>query len=81
MSKYDLTIADIKNNADLILAFYGYVFDFNYEYCLKNISENRYLERFYQRIKDTFKSDNINKKVDKVLDICNNYINEKTKSM
>ena len=73
-----ISYKDIKNNADLILAFYGYVFDFNYEYCLKNISENRYLERFYQRIKDTFKSYNINKKVDKVLDICNNYINEKT---
>ena len=76
-----ISYKDIKNNADLILAFYGYVFDFNFNYCLKNISENRYLERFYQRIKDTFKSDNINKKVDKVLGICNNYINEKTKSM
>ena len=72
---------DIKNNADLILAFYGYVFDFNFNYCLKNIKDNKFLERFYQRVKETFKSRNINIKVEKLLCICNNYIDKKIKSM
>lgn len=76
-----ISYKNIENNADLILAFYGYIFDFNFDYCLKNIKDKKFLEKFYQRIKDTFKSDYINKKVEKILYICNSYINEKIKSM
>ena len=61
-----ISYKNIINNADLILAFYGYIFDFNFDYCLKNIKDKKFLEKFYQRIKDTFKSDYINKKVAKL---------------
>ena len=76
-----ISYKNIENNADLILAFYGYIFDFNFDYCLKNIKDKKFFFFFYQRIKDTFKSDYINKKVEKILYICNSYINEKIKSM
>ncbi len=73
---------DVKNNADLILVFYGYVFDFNFNYCLKYIMDEKYLQRFYERIKITFKSENINKKVKEVIEICNDYMKQKiNKSM
>ncbi len=67
---------DIKTNADLIYVFYGYIYDFNFPYCLKIIRDNKYLEKFYNRIKETFKSENINRNTEKILDICDNFIKE-----
>lgn len=68
---------DIKNNADQILAFYSYMYDFNFPYCLKIIKEKNYLEKFYERVKETFKSDKITNDTKIVLDSCNKYIDEK----
>lgn len=67
----------IHNNADQILAFYSYLFDFNYPFCLKIISDKKYLESFYNRVVETFKSDSITQKTKEVLEMCNNYIKEK----
>lgn len=68
----------VKNNADIITVFYGYVFDFNFPYALKLIRENEYLEKFAVRIKETFKSEKIDKKVEEILEICNDYMNKNT---
>lgn len=70
---------DIKNNADLILAFYGYLYDFYYPYSLRTLKKKKYLEAFTIRVKETFKNDKLNKQVDELLDMCNNYIDEKIK--
>ena len=67
----------IENNADLILVFYGYIFDFNFNFCLRYIKNKKYLDSFYNRIKETFESEDINKDTKELLDICNNYIDEK----
>lgn len=72
---------DVKTNADLIYVFYGYIYDFNYPYCLKIVRNNGYLENFYKRIEYTFKSEDINYKTKKLLKICNEYIDEKIKSI
>ncbi|MBO5477381.1 MAG: HD domain-containing protein [Clostridia bacterium] len=69
---------DVKNNADLIPVFYGYIFDFNFPYALKLIQKNEYLENFALRIKESFKSDIIDRKVEEILEICNNYMNKNT---
>ncbi len=69
-----ISYKDIKNNADQILAFYSYIYDFNFSYCLKIIKEKNYLEEFYGRVKETFKSCTITNKTKEVLDICNKYI-------
>ncbi len=67
---------DVKTNADLIYVFYGYIYDFNFSYCLKIVRDNKYLERFYKRIEETFKSEEINSNTKKLLKICNEYIDE-----
>lgn len=68
---------DIKNNADLIYVFYGYVYDFNFSNCYKLILKNKYLDRFFERIKDTFKDEEIISNTEKLLKICNDYMEEK----
>jgi len=56
--------------------FMDIFYDFNFPYCLKIIRDNKYLEKFYNRIKETFKSENINRNTEKILDICDNFIKE-----
>lgn len=68
---------DIKNNADQIYAFYGYVLDFNFPSCFKIIKDNQYLEKFFVRIKDTFKDEDIINKTKRVLEICNKYMDKR----
>ena len=70
---------DVKNNADLIYVFYGYVYDFNFLSCYKIIRKEKYLDNFYIRIKDTFESKEITKNTEKILKICNKYIDERLK--
>lgn len=72
-----ISYKDIHNNADLIYVFYGYVYDFNFSSCFKIIKENKYLDNFFIRIKDTFKSDEITQNTEKLLKICNKYMDEK----
>ena len=72
-----ISYKDIHNNADLIYVFYGYVYDFNFSSCFKIIKENKYLDNFLIRIKDTFKSDEITQNTEKLLKICNKYMDEK----
>lgn len=67
---------EIQNNADQILAFYNYVYDFNFPYCLKIIRDKRYLERFYDRVVDAFNNESISRKTKQVLDMCNEFIEE-----
>ncbi|MGN1012578.1 MAG: HD domain-containing protein [Clostridia bacterium] len=67
---------DIKNNADQIYAFFGYIFDFNFPSSYKIIKESKYLEKFYDRIKDTFKSEDIISKTKELLEICNKYMDK-----
>lgn len=67
---------DIKNNADLIYVFYGYIYDFNYPNCFKIIKENRYLERFLSRIEDTFEDEEIIQNTKKLLSICEDYMDK-----
>lgn len=69
---------NVKNNADLIPVFYGYIFDLNYPYALKVIQNNKYLEKFSLRIKETFKNESIDKKVEEILEICNEYMIKNT---
>ncbi len=75
-----LKYKDIKNNADLILVFYGYIFDFNFPYGLEIIRENKCLEDFAVRISNTFKSKKIDEDVQQIIKICNEYIDKKIKN-
>lgn len=71
----------IKNNADVITIFYGYIFDLYFDISLKTIAENHYLERYTERVKENFKSEKIHTQIDEMLNICNEFINEKIKGI
>ena len=70
MKKYDST-REIYNPCAGI-----YIFDFNFPSSYKIIKENKYLEKFYDRIKDTFKSEDIINKTKELLEICNKYMDK-----
>lgn len=72
---------NIKNNADMITIFYGYIFDLNFEISLKIVAEHNYLEIFTKRIKENFKSEKIYEQADEMLGICKEFINEKIKEI
>jgi HD superfamily phosphohydrolase YqeK len=72
---------NIKNNADLIFVFYGYVFDFNFPNCFKLIKKNKYLDNFLVRIENTFKDNKITNTTKELLNICNNYMNEEIEKL
>ena len=72
-----ISYKDIVNNADQIFAFYNYVLDFNYVASLKNIRQNQYLEKFTKRIEETFKDEEIIQNANKLLKICNEFIDKK----
>ncbi len=67
---------DIKNNADLIYVFYGYIYDFNFPNCFKIIKKNKYLDKFLTRIEETFKDEKIISNSKQLLQICNSYMDE-----
>ena len=47
----------IKTNSDQILIFYAYIFDFYFKYSLKFLKEEKYLEKFTERIYNNFSSE------------------------
>lgn len=71
----------IKNNADVITIFYGYIFDLYFNISLKTVAEHDYLEIFTKRIKENFKSEKIHKQAEHLLEICKEFINEKIKEI
>lgn len=64
----------IQNNADQILIFYGYIFNFNFPTSLEIISRNKYLDLFTKRLYIQFKSKQIHTQLEEILQICNDYI-------
>ena len=67
----------VKNNADVCLCFFAYIFDLNFAISYKIISDKKYLERFTDRAKRAFKSSKINEQLDYILQECNSYLNTK----
>lgn len=65
----------IKNNADLILAFYGYIYDLYFNKTLQIVKEETYLDIFYDRVLEVFKSEKIHEQLKKVHSIYQKYMN------
>lgn len=68
--------ANIKSNSDQILVFYAYMYDFNFDFSLKYLKENKFLDKFTERVYENFENDVTKQQVKKVLDICNNFLNK-----
>lgn len=50
---------DIKNNLDLAVAFYNYVYDLNFSYTKNKIIEDKLYEKITKRFKEYFKCDEL----------------------
>lgn len=72
--EHKLNYNDIKNNADQILAFYAFVFDFNFDISKRYLKEKGYLDYFAKRLETGFSSDAVKIKLKEVLQIANEYL-------
>ena len=72
-----INYADIHTNADMLLAFYAYVYDLNFESSLKHLAENKYLDIFYNRVKENFTSPIVHKQVDHIQNLYKEYLKSK----
>ena len=67
---------DIKSNADQIITFYAYIYDMYFDFSLKYIKENKYLEQFTNRVCEHFNNTEIHKQVKEILQMSNNYLDK-----
>lgn len=70
--------SNIKSNSDQIPIFYAYIFDLNFDFSLELLKREKYLDKFTDRIYQNFRSDIVKQQVKQILDISNNFINEKS---
>lgn len=61
--------------ADIMVGHIAYIFDFNYDYCLKIIKEQNYIYKLIKRA--NYKNEETIKKMNEIVEIANKYINEK----
>ena len=64
-----------KTHVDSLICQFAYVFDFNFDYGLKYVYENRYYQNLYERFK--FKDKKNQDMFKKIYDITNNFIVER----
>ena len=74
INSHAINYADIKSNADQILIFYAYIYDFYYDFSLQYLKRKRYINIFTDRVIKYFSNKNIEKQVLHILEICNNYL-------
>ena len=66
-----------KTNADKLISHFAFAFDFNFDYGLRYIYQNKYFDKIYNRF--NFEDEETKKKFYKIYEITNNYIKEKLK--
>ena len=71
-----LNYADIKNNADLIVAFYAYIYDLYFDISKGILRNSDYLDRFKQRVLDTFPSPKVHEQMEDIMNIYHDYLKE-----
>ncbi len=71
-----LEYKNVKSNADQIIIFYAYLYDFNFKDSLQIIANSDYLDKFTQRVLDNFTSPTIHEQMDEVTTIYKKYFDE-----
>ncbi len=69
-----INYSDICTNADMLLAFYGYIYDLNFESSLKYLAQNQFLDTFLKRVKEHFTSPIVHKQADYIHHIYKTYL-------
>ena len=71
----EMNYSDRQTHADELVCQLAYIYDFNFDFCLKEIKENKYLEQIVERI--NFKEEETRNKFSKMLEIANKFMDEK----
>lgn len=74
--KHFIDYENIKNNADQIPIFYAYIFDLYFDFSMKFLKEEKYLEKFTDRVLKNFDNEIVKQQVKQILEISNNFINK-----
>lgn len=64
---------NIKTSADILVANFAYIFDFNYNFSLEIIKNENYLTRIYNRF--NFKDNETNERIKKIYEYAIEYMN------
>lgn len=75
VEEHSIIYKNRKTNADTLICQFAYVFDFNFEYGLKYVLDNKYYEKLYKRF--NFKDEKTKKQFERIYKITNNYIKQK----
>ena len=71
----EINYSDRQTHADELVCQLAYIYDFNFDFCLKKVIENKYLEQMVERI--DFKEEETRSKFSKMLEIANEFMYEK----
>lgn len=64
----------IKTNSDQLPMFYAYIFDFNFDFSLKYLKDNKYLEKFTNRVYDNFSNEVVKVQITDILNFSNQFL-------
>lgn len=67
---------DVKTNADQIATFYAYTYDLYFGFSLKYLKEQKYIDKFAERVKKEFKSEIVKEQVDILNKNINDYLSK-----
>lgn len=74
---HNIVYKNRKTHADTLICHFAYAFDFNFDYGLKYVLDNKYYEKLYKRF--NFKDEETKERFKEIYDITNNYIKERLK--
>lgn len=74
---HNIVYKNRKTHADTLICHFAYAFDFNFDYGLKYVLDNKYYEKLYKRF--NFKDEETKKRFKEIYNITNNYIKERLK--
>ena len=72
-----INYANMENEADILVAHFAYIFDFYYEYGLKVVKENEYMDKLYKRY--VFKDEETMERYTKIYEDVSSYIEKRIK--
>ena len=67
---------DVKTSADQIATFYAYTYNLYFDFSLKNLKEQKYLDKFSDRVKEEFYGQEVKKQIDILNKDINDYLNK-----
>ena len=77
MNCKQIDVKERKTQIDIWISYIAFIFDLNFDISLKNIQENRYINKLIERI--DYKNEDTKVKIEKIRKCANDYIKERLK--